>query len=140
MVCAALAAALSLMPRRGDASGTLAVLPGWDIPARMVVATGLVLALTALAPHVGPRLSGLLATYPIFAAVLAAFGHRHRGPAAAIQVLRGLMIGLFSFIGFFAVLASSIEWTGIAGGFAAATAVALVIQATSLRLLRRPAR
>lgn len=134
---AALAAVLTLMPQLGDDRTTLARRPCGDIPARMVVATGLVLGLTALAPYVGGRLSGLLATYPVFAAVLTAFSHHGRGPAAAIQVLRGLLIGLYAFIGFFAVLASTIESAGIVASFAAATLVALVIQGCSLWLMRR---
>ncbi|HML10763.1 MAG TPA: hypothetical protein VK432_07870 [Stellaceae bacterium] len=134
---AALAAALRLMPRLADDRATLPRRPRWDIAARMAVATGLVLGLTALAPYVGGRLSGLLATYPVFAAVLTAFSHHGRGPAAAIQVLRGLLIGLYAFIGFFAVLASTIERIGIAASFAAATVVALAIQGCSLWLMGR---
>lgn len=135
--CAALAAALMLMPRLGDERATVARPPRWDIPARMVVATGLVLGLTALAPYVGARLSGLFATYPVFAAVLAAFSQHGRGPAAAVQVLRGLLIGLFAFAGFFALLAMTIERIGIAASFAAATVLALAIQGCSLMLMRR---
>ncbi|HWD56749.1 MAG TPA: hypothetical protein VG308_00605 [Stellaceae bacterium] len=137
MAVAALAAALSLMPRLGAALATLPRAPVWEIPARMVVATGLVLGLTALAPYVGPRLSGLLATYPVFAAVLAAFSHRGRGAAAAVQVLRGLLIGLFAFTGFFAVLAVTIVPLGLAPSFALATLLALAIQGGSLALMRR---
>ena len=58
----ALTGALRLMPRLGESATTLSRRPRWDIPARMVVATALVLGLTTLAPYVGPRLSGLLAT------------------------------------------------------------------------------
>jgi hypothetical protein len=139
MTLAALAAALRLMPRLGAAATNLPRAPQWEIPARMIVATALVLGLTTLAPYVGPRLSGLLATYPIFAAVLTAFSHHRRGPAAAVQVLRGLLIGAFGFTGFFAVLASTIETWGIAASFAAATLVALGIQGCSLWLMRRAA-
>lgn len=137
LVCAALTLALWLLPwlRRGDAR--LPGLPPWDIPARMIVATSLVLGLTALAPFAGPRLSGLLATYPVFAAVLAVFGQHGGGAAAAIQVLRGLLTGLFAFTGFFAALTLGLPSLGIAAGFALATMVALAIQAASLRLLRR---
>jgi hypothetical protein len=135
----ALAAALSLMPRLGAEVTTLPRAPYWEIPARMIVATALVLGLTTLAPYVGPRLSGLLATYPVFAAVLAAFSHRGRGAPAAVQVLRGLLIGAFAFTGFFALLASTLERLGIAEAFAAATLVALAIQGGSLLLMRRSA-
>ena len=103
----------------------------------MGVATALVLGLTALAPLAGPRLSGLLATYPVFAAVLAGFSQRGRGAAAAIQVLRGLLTGLFAYTGFFATLAIALPALGIAAGFALATGVALAIQGASLRLVRR---
>lgn len=139
VVIAALATSLWLSPEFNATRAALPPPPRWDLPARVVVATALVLGLTALAPYVGPRLSGLLATYPAFAVVLTAFAHRNSGPAAANRVLRGLMIGLFSFAGFFAVLGRTIEPFGIAGGFAAASAVALMIQGISLWAMQRPA-
>ena len=106
----------------------------------MTVATVLVLGLTELAPLLGARLNGLLATYPLFGAVLAAFAHRLSGAAAAERVLRGLLIGLFGFTGFFLVAALAIEPVGIAGAFAMATVLALAIQGCSLWLgpVRRP--
>jgi hypothetical protein len=136
-VCAALCLALWLTPRLDGGGLVVPAVPRWDIPARVVVATSLVLGITALAPHLGPRLSGLVSTYPVFATVLAAFSHHARGPAAALRVLRGLMTGLFAFTGFFATLALGLQPLGLVGGFAAATAVALTIQAGSLVVLRR---
>ena len=73
----------------------------------------------------------------MFAAVLAAFSQRGRGAAAAVQVLRGLLIGLFAFTGFFAVLATTLVPLGIAAAFALATVVALAIQGCSLAIVRR---
>lgn len=137
LVCAALCLALWLMPRLDGGGRAMPAVPRWDIPARVVVATSLVLGITALAPFLGPRLSGLVATYPAFAAVMATFSHRARGPAAGLQVLRGLMTGLFAFVGFFAVLSLTLPPFGIAVGFAAATAIALAVQAGSLVVLRR---
>jgi hypothetical protein len=134
---AALAIVLTVMPRLGNGVMALPRAPRWEIPARMIVATALVLGLTTLAPHVGPRLSGLFATYPVFAAVLAVFSQHSRGAAAGVQVLRGLLIGLFAFTGFFALLASTIERIGIAAAFTAATGFALAIQGCSLWLMRR---
>ena len=133
---AALVVVLALMPRPGHGAIALSRPPRWDIPARMIVATGLVLGLTALAPYVGARASGVLTTYPVFATVLAAFGHHHRGPAAAVQVLRGLLIGLFAFVGFFATLALTIAAHGVAFAFIAATLVALALQGASLAVMR----
>ena len=137
VVAAALAVGLTLLPRKRAAPLKLPAPPAWDIPARMAVATALVFGLTELAPWVGAKASGLMATYPAFAAVLAAFAHGARGPAAATGVLRGLLVGLFGFTGFFAVLALTLAPLGLAAAFAAATLVALAIQGLTFAALRR---
>jgi len=111
-------------------------LPRWDLPARMVLATVLVLAITGGAAALGPRLSGLLATIPLYASILAGFGFQLVGPAAAIRVWRGLLFGLFGFGAFYVVIAASLEWLGL-WAFAAALAAAVVMQAVTLRLLQR---
>ena len=137
LAVAALVAALALMPRRGSRSAERAPLPWWDIPARMVVATVFVVALTTAAPALGSRLSGLLSPFPIYAAVLCVFAHRLQGIGAAIAVMRGLLLGLFSFAAFFAVLSLLLEPGGIALAFAVAIGIALVLQAGSLVAGRR---
>jgi len=111
-------------------------LPWWDLPARIVLATTLVLAITSAAGLLGPRLSGLLATIPLYASILAAFGHTLAGPVAAISVWRGLLFGLFGFGAFYLTLALFLEPLGLAA-FAAAITAAVVMQAMTLRLLRR---
>ena len=134
---AALVGALALMPRSAAVPGPAVARPGWDLPARMVLATVIVLALTTLAPALGPSLTGLLSTFPVYASILAVFAHVLEGRPAGVAVLRGLLVGLFAFAGFFIVLGALIERAGIALGFAAALAVALAVQAASLRLVRR---
>jgi hypothetical protein len=131
----ALVPAARLVPLAPVARRPVAV-PRWDIPARMIVATAIVVTLTTVAPVLGPRLSGVLATFPVFAAVLAVFAHRLQGPLAARQVLWGLLVGLFGFIGFFFVIGLTIVPLGIAIAFAAATLTALAIQGASLWLIR----
>jgi hypothetical protein len=106
----------------------------------MIVATVFVLLLTSLARNLGPQLTGLLAPFPLYAAILTVFAHRLEGPGAAVQVLRGLLLGLFAFAGFFLVVALTIERMGEAVGFAAALAVTLALQAGSLWILRRTSR
>ena len=139
LVMIALCAALRLMPPpEGEPRAAAQILPAWDIPARMVVATVFVLLLTGIAPALGPRLSGLLAPFPLYAIVLTVFAHRLEGPAPALEVLRGLLLGLFAFAGFFLVLALLIERAGIAAAFAAGAVVIAAIQAGSLWALRRP--
>ncbi len=134
VVVGALALAFRLMPRDAP-RGAAPPPPRWDIPVRMAVTTGLVLALTEAAPALGPRLSGLLATFPLYAAILTVFAHRQEGPAPAIQVLRGLLLGLFSFAGFFVVLGALLPRAGVGPAFAAAVVAAVVVQAGSLRLV-----
>lgn len=130
---AALVLALTLLPRRRAAAPPSAP-PAWDLPARMVITTVLVLAITGAAATLGPRLSGVLATFPVYAAILTIFAHR-ASAAAAVQVLRGLVLGLFAFAGFFVVLGALIEPLGLAAGFALASAAALAIQGASLALV-----
>jgi hypothetical protein len=107
----------------------------WDIPVRMLVATVVVLVLTGFAPSLGPRLTGLLAPFPLYAAILGVFAHHLSGPGAAAGVLHGLLVGLFSFAAFFLILAATIDRAGIALAFIAAVMVALVVQAGSLWML-----
>jgi uncharacterized membrane protein (GlpM family) len=136
----ALAVVLLLVPRTPDKSdeseSPATSPPRWDIPARMVVATVFVLLLTAVAPVLGPYLSGLLSPFPLFGAVLVVFVHRSEGATSAMKLLRGLLFGLFAAGGFFVALSALIEPLGIGLGFAAATATALVAQGLTLRLLR----
>lgn len=136
---AALVLSLRLLPSRGPGA-VAAPPPRWDVPVRMALATAVVLTLTALAPRLGATLSGLLATYPLFAVILTAFAHRQQGAGAAVSVLRGLLFGLFSFAVFCLVLSLGLVRLGITGAFTAAVAAALLVQGVSLWRLRSPHR
>jgi hypothetical protein len=137
VMLAGLLLSLRLMPRRQGAPTEDQQFPRWDLPARMIVATAFVVALTAAAPWLGPRLAGLLAPYPLYATVLAVFAHRLLGAAPAVGVLRGLLLGLFAFASFFFVVSSLLVQHGIAVAFGAAILVMLLIQGASLTLGRR---
>jgi hypothetical protein len=136
-VAAALAATRAIPSPPGPVTGTEA--PPWDLPARMVVTTGLVLAITGFAPQLGARLSGLIATYPIYASVLAVFAHVQHGPAAATQVVRGLCFGIVAFATFFLAIGSLVDRIGILPAFATAIAAALVVQGLTLTRIRTKA-
>ncbi len=111
--------------------GAVAAAPRRDIPGRMVVTTLPVLGITGVAPMLRPRASGLLATFPMYGAILASFADSRDDGAAGIRVLRGLLLGLFAFAGFFAVLGATLERCGVAAAFLAATTTALAIQAAT---------
>ena len=114
--------------------------PWWDIPARMVVATVLVVGLTTIAPLLGPHVSGVISTFPVYLSVLTVFAHVRVGPAAAVEVLRGSLVGLFGTAAFFVVVVEGLGVIGVAPAFAAAIAAAVGIQALALRSIRPPAR
>jgi hypothetical protein len=133
---------LPLVPTYAGVIAVLAVarLPLPDLPARIVVATGLVLALTALADSLGAKLTGLVSPFPIYAGVLAVFTHAVDGPRATAGLLHGVLTGLFAFATFFLVLGAVLEDLGIAASFVAATAAALAVQALTTRRARRRSR
>jgi hypothetical protein len=135
LVVAAVVAATRAIPRSGAVHGPLPH-RSWDLPARMVVATCLVVVITAAAPILGPGWSGIVATFPVYLAVMAAFTHRHAGAVAADDVLRGLLAGLYGTAAFYVVVTLGLGSAGIAVTFSAAVAVALGIEAASLRVLR----
>jgi hypothetical protein len=110
--------------------------PSWDLPARVIVGTVIVVTLTAIAPLLGAHVAGLLATYPVYVSVLAVFTQLHEGPDGAVDVVRGLLTGLFGTIAFWAVVQPGLTTVGVAPAFLAGIAVSLLIQAFALRSIR----
>lgn len=106
---------------------------------RVGVATAMVLLITAVAPWLGPGLSGFVATILVVAAVLAAAGHREHGAPGGIAVIRGLMLGQVSFLGFYTVVWTQLGSLGIAATYLLALAAAGAIGLGVARGLRRPA-
>ena len=134
---ASISVAFAILPRPRAFTPARNALPAWDIPARMLVATCLVIALTEGAALLGPRLAGLLAPFPLYAALLSVFSHRLNGAEPAIAVWRGLLLGLFAFAGFFLALALLLEQLGVAVAFTIAVVVAVAVQLLSLAVGRR---
>ncbi len=136
---ALLVVARAVLPHSGAAQVSLPA-PRWDIPARMAIVTAVVMGVTALATTLGPRASGMTASFPWIGGAVAVFAQRARGPAAGVTALRGMASALFGFIAFFGVIGFLVAEIEPATAFAAATAAALGAQAISLRWLRRDAR
>ena len=136
LVLCCLALALKLLPK-SNSSITTVKPTSWDTPLRMLIATAFVLALTGFATLLGPRLSGLLTPFPIYATILSVFTHYAQGDAAARRLLRGLISGIFSFAVFFLVVAELIVPLGIALAFGLATLSALSLHGVSLYLIRK---
>ena len=137
MVCVVLLLGLRLMPKDTVEKENESKSGRWDIPVRILIGTSFILLLTGIAPLIGPRLTGLLTTIPLYVTILAIFAHRGQGPAAAAHVLRGLLYGMFAFTGFFITLSLLIEQTSLATAFGAAVLTALTVQGISLLVLRQ---
>ena len=131
--------ARAVLPAAAGASA-LAPAPHWDLPARIVVATVLVFAVTLFAGALGPRVSGLSASYPIIGGAIAAFAHAVRGPRAGVAALRGMASALFGFIAFFGVIGYGLGPLAPLPAYGLALAMALATQGLTLLWLRGDAR
>jgi hypothetical protein len=137
VVLVAVALTLLVLPQpRGERSGSVAF-PAWDLPLRALSALALVLALTAVAGQLGPKLSGLLAPFPVITSVLAVFTHAQHGERELHLIMRGLVVGFVAYALFCFVLAVSLEGLGTADGFLLAALAALATQAVTVTVTWR---
>jgi hypothetical protein len=137
MAILAVTLALYLIPKIAIKSSKL-VSPWWDLPARMALIAGLVVGVTLIAPYVGPGTSGVLASFPFMATILAVFSHRMIGHAAAQQVMRGMLAGLLGFAAFFYVLSLVLTRFGLFAAYGDAMICALAVQAITLYRMQLP--
>lgn len=110
-----------------------------DLLWRMLAAAALVLGVTGGAETLGPRLSGLLAMFPVMASVLAVFSHHQAGAGFSIRLLRAMVYGYYAFAGFCLALALALPAMGRGLAFALALAVAVLIQALARWRMSRAA-
>lgn len=92
-----------------------------DLPLRMATGASLTLLITALASHLGPTWSGLIAAFPIIGLVLVLFTHISQGAGPVAHLMRGNVQGLYSFVAFFSVLV----WVWPHGSLMAGVALAI---------------
>ncbi len=124
-------AALLVAPRLFPAqSANLSPLPllRFELALRMLVGAGLTYAVTTLAQSAGPRVSGLLALFPVLTPVLAIFTHVNAGKNHATAILRGLPRGLFSLVAFCFALTQLLNRVSVATAFVTAIVIALCVQ------------
>jgi hypothetical protein len=129
---------LLVIPRRQTPEGAVTT-PRWDIPTRMLVATAFVVGLTTFAANLGAQLSGLLSPFPTFSTVIAVFTHHQQGADTASQLLRGVVVGTFSFLCFFLVVAVLLPVVPMVPTYLAATAASVGVNSLALRFVRRSA-
>jgi hypothetical protein len=106
--------------------------PSWDLPARIIVGTALVVGLTTIAPLLGPTVSGIVTTFPVYVSVLTVFAFLGDGPPAAIGVLRGALIGLPGTVAFYVPIHFMVASAGVAPAFALSIAITSLIGIVAL--------
>jgi hypothetical protein len=94
---------LGVIPKPRTA-GVNVIYPPWDLPARMIAATSMVLLVTASARLLGPQLSGVLSPIPVLAWPLCIFVHVQQGSDGALAVLRGNLQGAYGVCVFYTVV------------------------------------
>lgn len=129
-----------LMTRPPPAPGKGRGLPWWDIPARMLATAALVTAVTLAADRLGPRLSGIAATYPVIVTIVTTFTHHQWGIDVVVLLLRALLLSMISFSIFFLVIGWTIVPLGSEMSFALAVATATTTNALILLVRRRTRR
>jgi hypothetical protein len=110
-------------------------MPKNELMVRMVSGVIIVFLATYFASALGPRLSGLIAMFPVLGTVLAVFSHRHAGAAFTTKLLSGMAAGFYAFITFCVVLALTLIPWGIGAAFSAAIVAALTVQAIAKTVL-----
>jgi hypothetical protein len=80
-----------------------------DLPWRMLAAAALVLAVTAGATHLGARLSGFFAMFPVMSTVLVGFAHAGSGRGSAVSPAARHGRGYFGFSVFCVTLAMQLR-------------------------------
>lgn len=125
-----------LLPSAGGSDSPSAP-PRWDLPLRMLTATAVVFGLTEAAALLGPHLTGLITPLPVFAGVLTTFTHQHDGPPAAVRLVRGIVLGTYTFAVFFLIIALGLEAWGVTITFGLAAGAALLVHAGLLNVVVR---
>ena len=122
MACGSFVLGARLLPDLASGEAVASPPPPWDLPLRMAMAAGLVITVSALSSALGARASGLLATFPIMTAVLAAFTQHQDGIPAVETLLRGFLLAYFSMATF--AFTASLGLTAMPLGWAFALALA----------------
>ncbi|BBU32562.1 hypothetical protein BTHE68_62960 (plasmid) [Burkholderia sp. THE68] len=99
-----------------------------DLTMRMVLGALLTLVVTYLAAAVGPKWSGLLAVFPLLGSILSVSSHRAHGSEFVVSLLRGMVLGRFSFAAFCLALAVLLPIHGISIAFGIALVLSMLVQ------------
>ncbi len=91
--------AQTFLPRTNAASKVISITPT-DLMMRMVAGAILTLAVTMLSASLGAQWSGVLTVFPLLGLILSVSSQRAYGPDFVVRLLRGMVLGRFSFAAF----------------------------------------
>lgn len=97
------------------------------VAVRMVIAGAVVFTLTTMAGWLGGSITGLLAPLPVLAAIITVAAHRREGFSAIQGLLRGIVVGMWGGVAFFAVVGLFVGTAPEFITYAAATLAAGVV-------------
>lgn len=136
MAIAGLLAAWHWLPR-ACGEGAAPRVPPIELRLRLLAALALAALIAFSAPIFGPVVSGILLSVPITGSIIPPFTLALYGSEALARLLRGFVVGLSGFTGFFATLAFLLAPWGIVGAFTCAVAIALLVVVCVDRLARQ---
>jgi hypothetical protein len=119
---------------RSNAIAQVAPLSRNDLAGRMIAGAALTVLVTTLSSALGPIWSGLLAVFPLLGIVLSVSSHRAHGPDFVVSLLRGMVLGRFSFAAFCLCLIFALPRQAASLAFVEAAILAMAVQWTTKRL------
>jgi len=102
-------------------------IPWWEIWLRMLATAAMIALVTTTASLLGPTWTGIIATVPVLATVMAMFTHARWGHQAVTRFIRSMMLSMIAFTTFFVIVAYGLERFGIVETYIVATLIALII-------------
>lgn len=105
-----------------------------DLAGRMAAGAALTILVTALSSSVGPKWSGLLAVFPLLGIVLSVSSHRAYGADFVISLLRGMVLGRFSFAAFCLCLSFALQHQSVVAAFVESAVLSMLVQWSTKRL------
>ena len=122
---------------RSSASASAGSLSRADLLSRMIAGAILTLTVTAISGSVGAAWSGLLAVFPLLGVILSVSSHRAHGAPFVISLIRGMVLGRFSFMAFCLTLSFALARQRASLAFAEAAAAAMFAQWCTRRATMR---
>jgi hypothetical protein len=128
--------AVVLLPKVEQSIGPVHI-PRSEMAVRMLFALLIAAAATIGATTLGPKVSGILLTFPISGSVMPAFTRAIYGGKATVQLIRGFVLGLFGFAAFFVVVPLCLPRLGLLATYLLAAIVAIAVTLIITRLAAR---